>query len=549
MITTIKKYLPYLSVVIAIVLPWFFYSGYLFATDMVWGPKINIDWTSNWFLMNLVTKILSFVFSVAFLEKIFIALTIFIVLWGGRKIASYFLEDKIAIFVISLFALFNPFVYDRMMYGQVGIVLAFGLFILAIGYLLDYYKNGKGKSLTYFGIFAGLTLQFSVHFIFFLGIIFVLFLVLLFLKYLKPSMDSRLRGNENGWKNFIKYIFIAGALCILLNANWIVGNFVSKNSTANFVSSGITKQDLLAFKTSGSSNGQVLSNVLLMSGFWGKDQYRYADLTSVKSNWGKSFFFLLPLILIGLYFGIRKKETRALSIGLSIVFVVSVVLASGIGVSYFQNFTYWLFDNVPLYKGLRETQKWVSVITLIYLIFISIGVKTILETKIFSVHKKMLLTFVGAVIIMQAPFLLWGFSGQLKPTQYPADWNVVNKEMQCSANDKFLFLPWHLYMSFNWVGKIIATPAGTYFDCPVISSSAMEWGGIYDNSQNSDSQKVNAWLSAKGNTDLLKNNEPGIKYILLAKEIDWKNYLWIEKLPNVKLINETETLKLYAVQL
>ena len=199
----ITKYLPYLSVVIAIVLPWFFHSGYLFATDMVFGPKINIDWTSGWFLTNIVIKIFSFVFSVAFLEKIFIVITIFIVLWGGRKIASYFMEDKIAIFVVSLFALFNPFVYDRMMYGQVGIVLAFGFFLLAIGYLLDYYKNGKGKSLIYFGIFAGLALQFSVHFIFFLGIIFILFLVLLFMKYFKPGLPRFARNDNTENKNTI----------------------------------------------------------------------------------------------------------------------------------------------------------------------------------------------------------------------------------------------------------------------------------------------------------------------------------------------------------
>ena len=42
----IKKYLPYLGVVSAITLPWFFKSGYLFFTDMSWGPNLNLDWVS-----------------------------------------------------------------------------------------------------------------------------------------------------------------------------------------------------------------------------------------------------------------------------------------------------------------------------------------------------------------------------------------------------------------------------------------------------------------------------------------------------------------------
>jgi len=533
----IKEYLPYIGVVLAIILPWFFHSGYLFFTDMVWGSNISLDWTGGWFLINLIIKFFSFVFPLAFLEKLFIGFVIFVILLGGRKIASHFIQDKFAIFIVSLFSLFNPFIYDRMMYGQVGVALAFGFFLLAVGYLLEYLYIREGKPMIYFGICSAFALQFSVHFVFFIGIVFLFFLVLYFRKW---KLDS--------WKSFVKYIFLASALCILLNINWMAGEFFNKNSTINFVDSGITRQDLLAFKTAGSSNSQVLSNVLMMSGFWGKDQYRYADLTTVKENWGRSFLLLLPLILLGFIVGVRKKETRLLSSGLFVIFGLSVILACGISFSYFQNFTYWLFEHIPLYKGLRETQKWVSVIVLIYTIFLSIGVISLLKTKIISIHKNVFLIFLGAIIIMQAPFLIWGFYGQVKPVSYPSDWQTVNKELKCEKGDKVLFLPWHLYMSFNWVGKIIANPAKAFFTCPVISSSAMEWSGIYDNSQNSDSQKVAEWLSSEGKSDLLKNNELGIKYVLLAKELDWENHLWVEKTDGVKLIDETLTLKVYEIQ-
>ena len=117
-----------------------------------------------------------------------------------------------------------------------------------------------------------------------------------------------------------------------------------------------------------------------------------------------------------------------------------------------------------------------AVIVLIYLLFLSIGTQALLQTKFFSLHRKVSLIFLGAIIIMQAPFLLWGFYGQIRPVEYPGDWQVVNSELKCGSGERVLFLPWHLYQSFGWVGQIISNPAKTFFACPIISSSASEWG-------------------------------------------------------------------------
>ena len=74
----------YALVILAIVTPWFIKPGYLFFTDMVWGPKIALDWTNPWFLPNLIIKGLSVILSIAFLEKIFIASIFVLILLGGR---------------------------------------------------------------------------------------------------------------------------------------------------------------------------------------------------------------------------------------------------------------------------------------------------------------------------------------------------------------------------------------------------------------------------------------------------------------------------------
>lgn len=532
-----REYWPYAVVVLAILLPWFFHSGYLFFTDMAWGPNISLDWTSGWFLVNLIVKAFSYLFPVAFLEKIFIGLTLFTVLVGGRKVAEFFTKDTLAVFVVSLFALFNPFVYDRLMYGQIGIVLAFGFFLLSVAYLFQYLDTREGKKMIWFGVFTALTLQMAVHFVFFFGLVFLLFLVLYFKKW---KLDD--------WESFAGKLLLAGAICIVLNANWLAADMFGKTGTYNFVNSSITTQDLLAFKTSGSTDAEVLGNVVMMSGFWGKDQYRYTDLTTMKDNWGRSFLFLLPLIILGLVWGIRKKQTKLLSFGLLIVFLVAVLLASGVALSLAAPLSYWLFDHFPLYKGLRESQKWVSVIVLVYMVFLSMGMVALLKTKVVSDNRRISLIFLAAVIIMQAPSLVWGFGRQVTPVPYPADWVSVNQSLACSGKDEALFLPWHMYMSFSWIGHVVANPAKSFFSCPIISGSDMEWGGIYDNSQSSQGMKVQQWLDSRGgNGDLLHDRELGITYIILAKELDWQKYLWLDTSPKVMLFQDTATLRVYKI--
>ncbi len=103
---------------------------------------------------------------VDFIQKLFITITLFIVLMGTKKIAENFLNNKWLVFIVSLFGLFNPFIYDRIMYGQIGVVLAFGLMCLCFGYMLKYLTTRKNKNLVYAGIFVGLSLIFSKHFLF-----------------------------------------------------------------------------------------------------------------------------------------------------------------------------------------------------------------------------------------------------------------------------------------------------------------------------------------------------------------------------------------------
>lgn len=516
-------------VIILIVLPWFFKSGYLFFTDNVWGPNIKLDWTSSWFLFNLLVKGLSFIFSVAFLEKLFITGTLVLILLGGqmlvKTILKYYSEPKPGlIFVLSLFALFNPFVYDRALYGQFGALIAYGCLLFSISYLFQIWQTHNFKELYKVAIFSSIALMMSVHFIFLLLPFYLLFFVSL----------CRV-------KKFWTVFPLALLIVLLLNVNWLVAIFTNASPLTNFVEQGITTQDLQAFATAGHNGTETFTNVLLMSGFWGKDQFRYLNLTSVP-GWQRSFILLTPIIFYGLYLSFKKNKTLTLS--LLAIFILAVLLAVGIKSGLTSGLAFFLYDHLPLYKGLREPQKWVAVVIPIYLFFLTIGASQLSKLKLFSRNQVISGFILIVIIIMGAPSLLWGFNRQVKSTPYPNDWAEVNNLVTSpNCSDKILFLPWHMYMSFNFAGKIIANPASAYFTCPVISGTNMEWGGIYDNSLSSEGAIINTWLQTKG-----QENIPAVRYIILAKEVDYQSYDWLNDLPYLKLILETPTLFVYEIK-
>ena len=239
----------------------------------------------------------------------------------------------------------------------------------------------------------------------------------------------------------------------------------------------------------------------------------------------------------------EEPSTVLISLG------VSVILAAGIRIPVGREVTYFLFNHLPFYKGLRESQKWASLVTAIYLIFLSIGLREFFSKKIVQRHVFVLKCFIGAVIVMQAPLLLFGFRGQVAPVNYPSDWYAVNdyivRDSGCAGNT--LFFPWHLYMSFSWLGRIVTNPAPSFFQCPVVSGSDMEWGSIYDNSESPEGRAVEQWLARGGVTDLLQNGAWNIHYVILAKELDWGSYAGMGSNPELKLVIETATLRVYKV--
>ena len=103
-------------------------------------------------------------------------------------------------------------------------------------------------------------------------------------------------------------------------------------------------------------------------------------------------------------------------------------------------------------------------------------------------------------------------------------------------------------MGFLFAGRVIANPAQNFFAKPTIQGDNMEFGRIYSQSNNPDSKYIEDNI-LKNKSELKNMGEMllplNIKYIILAKEADWKDYDFLDKQTDLKLLSDTESLKVY----
>jgi hypothetical protein len=130
-----------------------------------------------------------------------------------------------------------------------------------------------------------------------------------------------------------------------------------------------------------------------------------------------------------------------------------------------------------------------------------------------------------------------------------------------SDKDNFLVLslPWHQYMPFKFSHNIlIANPAAAFFDKPVLSSRNYETKYLFTHEDRAEALHVEGLLAIERKginllgekvTEKLPWGESlapiGVKYIILAKDDDWKDYGFIINSFDLEKTYEGEEMILY----
>jgi hypothetical protein len=286
-----------------------------------------------------------------------------------------------------------------------------------------------------------------------------------------------------------------------------------------------------------------LANVVRLEGFWVEGQGLYRLPQAIGPVWWLALGLVLGLVAAGaikLWRQGRRYETAWF--GLSAL--GAAVLAAGI-------LTPWLSAHVPFFAGYREPHKFVGLVAFAYALFAGAGVTAALNRcQRYGVLPMLAIAMAAMVLpFVYTPSLLLGGGRQLGVHHYPRGWFTVNKRLNADTRPaKVLFLPWHLYMHFDFAATFMANPAPNFFDKPTLASNDPEFGHSSPNWPDPVRTHIARRIlpGAQHRTDLgAQLSQLHITYVVLAEESDSNAYRYLDRQKYIRLVYSDRTIRLY----
>lgn len=533
-------YLPLLaySLVALFVLGPLLGRGFVFAADMVFvpHPPMPTELTST-YPYEVLLHWLSVLVPMDVMQKVFLFASIVVSGIGMHRLAQQWLPaaktQAIWFFAGGLYAV-NPFVYSRFMMGQYLIVAGYALLPVVLRSLQRFMDRPRLVSAAATAAWLILVGVFSIHMF---GVAMLMTTVLVAFWWARKGR-LKLPIRHTVWLG----LFIAAGTCYW----WLpvlLGDSVLQATTQQF-----TQADAIAFATPGTW-WSVIAHLFALQGFWADSQSLYQLPQQIYWWWWLPIVLLWTLVAIGIHRAYRQKSVLLwplLSIG-----AIGVMLAIGASGTVFAAGNLWLVQHVPFFSGYREPQKFIAMLCVAYGYFGALGIEAVLGWL--RRWRDIATSILLLVPVGLAPLMGWGFAGQLHTSHYPTGWYEARSYIQhhCTGNCHTLFLPWHLYMHYDFAGRIIANPAPKFFGGKAIASTDPEIAGASGYTWTSSQQTVDhillsqAWVGSDNlAADLAKLD---VGYVVLINSQEDGSYRFFGEQKDITLVKENRSLRIYKV--
>lgn len=521
--------------------------GYIFAMDTCYGPSSSYNNFINHIEsvgINLSSRGLSpltriIFFTISYLSDFIISawmiqkVTLFLLLAFSGLTMYYFVPVKniYARYFAAFLYMINPFVYVRFLSGSFWFLWGYAFLPLVVKSFINLLNEPNPKNIIISGLLLTLIAPSQHILVMAVGVFFLLSLF----KLLGSKCKVRLTLT----------VLASIAVFIILNAGWIY-SITTREALAFQSLRGITYLDLDLFS---SSDYRVLFNIASMYGFW-RGGYDYPQYHL--PGWQFLFLFLLFFVIYGLIVGFKGRHGIYVK-AMGFLIVISFVLAVGVSLPYFSKISYFLYDNVPLFGGFRDSQKFVAVLILAYAYLGSIGIDALVRDVAKLKYKGNLLSIAlpcltFTVIFLYGYTMFFGFHGYSNNTDYPKDYYEVNSLISQDKDDfVVLFLPWHQHFYLSWIGSNVSNPAEAFLSKPVIRGDNIELWHKYTESTNPVSKYIEALLQRKDQIHYFGEfvSPLKVKYIILAKEVDWEEYQFLIKQADLDIFHDSPYLRVF----
>ena len=529
--------------------PWLL-PGYIFGTDWP-GPRHLLFpdqvWSgAGW---QLALAVVSAVLGAAVTTKLLILGSLFVAALSAYKALPIggFIARAAAATIYTL----NPFVYGRIHYGQLVLVAAYAVLpILAMALRELVRKPGllgallTALTLTVIGMLDVHVLIPAATLTVAVGVAFAIARV--------RDLSYLLRLSS--------YAAVAAGLTLLASAYWLIPLARGTNQQGQFLS-GFGAIDLGVFRTVPDARLGLIPNVLGLYGFWAENVSRFPSMKDFAPLWPLVLVSLLALAGVGVVANLWHpdeafSDARPWILALLVAGGIAAVLDLGFAEPHIRPLIQWLDATVPPYRGMRDAGKWAALIALAYAQLVPLGAVAIVgwlrrdhRLRAVEVVPIIVGTLLVALPIYYGNGLLFGMHGEIQPSAYPAGWYAADRLLLADREPgTTLFLPWHLYLKFGFIkntNAVIATPAPSFFAVPVLVSADPEIPGMRP--PNTPEQALLSRLvAARGGADWPQAlSTINVKYVLLAREVDWRDYQFLDQQAGLMKVGDYGSIALY----
>jgi hypothetical protein len=536
MIERLQMYWPYLALTALVLLP-LLGAGYILTLDAVFVPEIRMPETvSSDYLWRVFLHVLNNIVPSQIIEK-----AIFIAILLGSGIGMHQLLVRLrretplpkelawrwAVYAGGILYMVNPFTYSRFMAGQYGVLLGYMLLPFFVRFMLDFVdKPDRGHMLraTLLALLIGIISVPTLG-----EVVIITASVVGVAAWLRRQDREILR-------RYAKLGAVGIGLFVVFSSYWLLPALLGRGGMAESVSQ-FDAAHSAAFATAGDGMLGRAMNALHLQGFWADTRDLYWLPQERLVGWGTVRLAVWALVIGGVIVCWRRWRSIMVMFGAMGAAALLVAIGAIPGLADI---------------GYREPQKFVGLLALAFAVFVTYGTARLIKRarQKSETLPKVTAGIVVFIILLFTPTMYWGFMGQLSPRSYPADWITINNRLnQTTGEFTTVFVPWHQYMSFGFSGRIIANPAEQFFDREIIVSNDPELGVIRPPASDRRTQ-LGKLIHPTNHPDdfavqLARHN---VRYILLAKELDYKKYQYLTKHKDLKIEMDTQTLTLYRNQ-
>lgn len=466
--------------------------GYILTLDMVWADDLTRAWNADGFNniapLFLVFSGLSLLLPSWVVQKLLLIGIFFLLLFLPYRFLPLIQTKQGRWFAALLYTL-NPFVYGRLLAGQWGVLLGYACLPLVLYTLHQLLTKRDVPAGIRYGLALGLTGVFSVHFLY----LSIILSVIWFGAHLGRNLCfDRTKINLSQ----VRATIAAVVVFLIVSSYWLIPA-ISRETP---LETRFDETHFIGFAASENHLTPTLLNLAVLGGFWAEgDEWRYYFL------WPQDepIFWLaatgiLALIISGFLTLVRNQQHRFVALLLLVIGVCAYITALGAWGGIFSSTNLWLYEHVPGWSGLRDSHKIAGVLALVYAVFAGAGIdKLTMLTRKNAGFARLLMPIVFILPLIFGMYQLFGFRGQLSPTEYPSTWYETREIMSgASKGEKMLVLPWQGYFSLPFNNQLlVANPTPRFFGSDrVISGRSVGVEDIYDQEIDPEYRKVDDFL-------------------------------------------------------